>query len=230
MQGMLDNLSQPVAFATIPLNQEPVQEPPSADQPTPDLRRDSGSDTDLEEPILSKFSRKIGLVRTLGDRSRRTSQKAVSPNTSQGSMSSNKSEFDFEEEDDFLDAGLSSFSINPFIPWTHILMEGDELSGSFFLIPTGPEDSPAALKKENTTLKAEISLLKNRLEGTERVLKLRREQDVQLRDSIFQATREVSLFFSLSVYPMTHSYLATGTAGIGSFRHFSSPASNSRFQ
>jgi len=78
-------------------------------------------------------------------------------------------------------------------------MEGDELSGSFFLIPTGPESSPAALKKENITLKAEISLLKNRLEGTERVLKLRREQDVQLRDSIFQATREVSLFFPFRV-------------------------------
>ena len=111
MQGMLDNLSQPVAFATIPLSQEP--DSPTTDQPPPDLHRDSGnmsSDTDLEEPILSKFSRKIGLVSKLGDRSRRTIQKAVSPNTSQGSTSSNKSEFDLDdEEDDFLDAGLSSY-------------------------------------------------------------------------------------------------------------------------
>jgi hypothetical protein len=118
MQGMLDNLSQPVAFATIPLSQEPVQESPtSADQLTPDLRRDSGnasSDTDLEEPILSKFSRKIGLGRKPGDRSRKTSQKAISPVASQGSTSSSKSEFDFDdEEDDFLDAGLSAHRINP---------------------------------------------------------------------------------------------------------------------
>jgi len=113
MQGMLDNLSQPVAFATIPLNQEPAQDSSPTDQTPPDPRRDSGnvsSDTDLEEPILSKFSRKIGLGKTLGDRSRRNSQKAVSHNTSQGPMSSTKSEFDFDEEDDdFLDAGLSSF-------------------------------------------------------------------------------------------------------------------------
>lgn len=74
-------------------------------------------------------------------------------------------------------------------------MKGDELSGSFFLIQTGSEPSPAALKKENTTLKAEIALVKSRLETTERILKLRREQDVQLRDSIFQATREVKFSF-----------------------------------
>lgn len=73
----------------------------------------------------------------------------------------------------------------------------DDLSGSFFVVPTGSEASPAVLKKENATLRVEISTLKNRLEETERVLKLRREQDLHLRDSIFQATREVSSSFKL---------------------------------
>jgi len=69
---------------------------------------------------------------------------------------------------------------------------GDDLSGSFYLIPSGAEPSPAVLKKENETLKAEISAMKSRLEASERVLKLRKEQDLQLRDSIFMATREVT--------------------------------------
>jgi hypothetical protein len=33
--------------------------------------------------------------------------------------------------------------------------------------------------------------MKTRLDATERILKLRKEQDLQLRDSIFMATREV---------------------------------------
>lgn len=109
MQGMLDNLSQPVAFATIPLGQESVQSSPTDGHSAPELGRDSGnasSDTDLEEPILSRFSRKIGLAKKLGDRSRRAIQNAISPIASQGSMSSNNSDFDFNDEDDFLDAGL----------------------------------------------------------------------------------------------------------------------------
>jgi hypothetical protein len=68
---------------------------------------------------------------------------------------------------------------------------GDELSESFCLIPTGKEASPAVLHKENASLKLEIDVMKKRLEATERVLQLRKEQDSQLRDSIFQATREV---------------------------------------
>ena len=59
------------------------------------------------------------------------------------------------------------------------------------MIPNGAEPSAAVLKKENAALKAEITSLKTRLEGTEKVLKLRKEQDAHLRDSIFQATREV---------------------------------------
>lgn len=62
MQGMLDNLSQPVAFATVPLGMES-----SSGTKTPPLpRRDASlsSDTDsAEEPMLSRFTRRIGMSR-----------------------------------------------------------------------------------------------------------------------------------------------------------------------
>ena len=93
--------------------------------------------------------------------------------------------------------------------------QGDDLSGSFCLIPSGPEPSSSTLKKENASLKTELASMKSRLEATERILKLRKEQDLQLRDSILMATREVriyrfygrqlSLFAMRSHLPFRHS-------------------------
>ena len=107
MQGMLDNLSQPVAFATIPLGPE-TPASPASDRPSPEARRDGNlsSDTDPDEPIFSKFSRKIGLGNK-NDKSRKAGQRSLS----QASTSSQKSDFDFDDEDDddFIDAGLSIF-------------------------------------------------------------------------------------------------------------------------
>ncbi|KAH7889763.1 hypothetical protein F5I97DRAFT_1997047 [Phlebopus sp. FC_14] len=56
MEGMLDNLSQPVAFTTAPLGTEPNLPVRKG------LLRDgsSSSDTDRDEPFASKFSRKLG--------------------------------------------------------------------------------------------------------------------------------------------------------------------------
>jgi hypothetical protein len=73
---------------------------------------------------------------------------------------------------------------------------GNELSESFYLIPSGRESSPADLKQQNASLKLEVEALQKRLDTTERILQLRKEQDLHLRDSIFQATREVDFFFS----------------------------------
>jgi len=57
MEGLLDNLSQPVAFATAPLGTEPSLSGKRG------LQRDgnSGSETEREEPFVSRFSRKLGL-------------------------------------------------------------------------------------------------------------------------------------------------------------------------
>jgi hypothetical protein len=63
MQGMLDNLSQPVAFATIPLGNDSN---PASGTKTPPLPRRDGSlssDTDVEEPMLSRLTRRIGMNR-----------------------------------------------------------------------------------------------------------------------------------------------------------------------
>ena len=57
MEGLLDNLSQPVAFTTAPLGTEPSFFGKRG------LQRDgsSGSETEREEPFVSRFSRKLGL-------------------------------------------------------------------------------------------------------------------------------------------------------------------------
>ncbi|TFK42898.1 hypothetical protein BDQ12DRAFT_676974 [Crucibulum laeve] len=169
MQGMLDNLSQPVAFATAPLHNLDIETTPTQEAKTPPaglrgLRKDGSlsSDTDADEPMLSKFSRRFGLGR---ETSRQASGSAY------GGRATEPPREDEFDNDEFFE-------------------EGDELSESFFVIPSGAEASPAALKKENASLKLEIISMQKRLEATERVLQLRKEQDHQLRDSIFQATRE----------------------------------------
>ena len=73
-----------------------------------------------------------------------------------------------------------------------IRFSGTELTESFYLIPSGKEPSTADLKQQNACLKLEIETMQKRLEAANRILQLRKEQDLQLRDSIFQATREVN--------------------------------------
>ncbi|KAG6829989.1 hypothetical protein H0H87_009596, partial [Tephrocybe sp. NHM501043] len=176
MQGMLDNLSQPVAFATVPIgNTEP---PPSVRTP-PTPRRDASlSDTDsAEEPMFSRLTRRIGISRDAKNSiSRKSTLSAATPGS----------------EDDFEEGIFDEETL------------GDELSESFFVIPSGNELSPVVLRKENTRLKVEAETLKKRLEATERVLQLRKEQDLQLRDSIFQATKEACCLFLFDI----SSYLA----------------------
>lgn len=72
---------------------------------------------------------------------------------------------------------------------------GDDLSGSFFLIPSGSEPGPVALRKENTELRSEVAAMQERLTATEQLLRLRKEQDMQLRNSIFEVRDETATFF-----------------------------------
>ncbi|CAA7267636.1 unnamed protein product [Cyclocybe aegerita] len=174
MQGMLDNLSQPVAFATVPLGNPELPDTPSSNKNIVEGRRDGSisSDTDADEPIFSKFTRKIGLSREGSRETRIPAKSNTGRNTAPSSSTTSSYDGDdFEEDNDFFE-------------------DGDDLSGSFFFIPSGNEQTPAVLKKENASLKAEITSMKSRLETAEQILKLRKEQDLQLRDSIFMATRE----------------------------------------
>ncbi|EAU88164.2 hypothetical protein CC1G_03836 [Coprinopsis cinerea okayama7 len=181
LQGMLDNISQPVAFATAPLSDldipnDTTAQSGSGSQTPPQnphvyggigLRRDNSasrldsltSRSNHDENYLSKWTKRMGIGR-------------------QGSAASTSSTvkdgFDDDEFDD------------------EFLEEGDDLSGSFFLIPSGSEASPAALRKENASLKAELAATQERLKAAEHMLKLRKEQDMQLRNSIFEAQRVMS--------------------------------------
>ncbi|TFL06964.1 hypothetical protein BDV98DRAFT_556994 [Pterulicium gracile] len=160
MQGMLDNLSQPVAFATLPLNGEDTS---NAYPPTPspstsaaNIRPTNGNDENAEGDLVSRMSRRFGLG-------------ALGRSPSKPNVNSSKSAV-LEEPDEF-----DEFSL-------------DELSESFCVV--GTDASAAGLKLENATLKANVDNLKARLATMERMLKVRKDQDQQLRDSIVMARRE----------------------------------------
>ncbi|RXW15865.1 hypothetical protein EST38_g9988 [Candolleomyces aberdarensis] len=197
MQGMLDNLSQPVAFATAPLGNEAIaSDDPSTSQtypPSTPLRRDSSlsSDTDNDEHMLSKWTRKMGInrERTKSKSSSSGRQKAGTGPSRKESTSSSFQDDDFEDDDDFLEAGTLIYFIIESDETQRKLKGnglGSDLSGSFCLIPSGSDASPAALRKENIQLKAEMTAVNEKLAATEQVLRLRKDQDMQLRNSIFE--------------------------------------------
>lgn len=194
MQGMLDTLSSPVAFATAPLgNPEPTDTQNSSANGSTDLnsktptnsrslgKRDSsfGSDTEADDTILARLGRRIGGMR-------------------QGSaQKSSQMKVPLDDDEDFDESLFDDgtlFLVKPPEPlclssYASVAFAGDDLSESFLVIPSGSE--PGALKKENAVLKVELANLQKRLEMAEKVLHLREKQDQQLRDSIYQAKREV---------------------------------------
>jgi hypothetical protein len=96
MQGMLDTLSQPVAFATAPLMADGTRSPPGAAKPSLHHQKkdvDNTSDTEIEESIFAGLSRLVGMSR---DSSK---QFATNGNPT---LSSD----DFEDVDDFLEGML----------------------------------------------------------------------------------------------------------------------------
>ena len=109
MQGMLDNLSQPVAFATAPLGNPEVPTESQVDIKPEEIRRDGAlsSDTDVDEPIFSKFTRKIGISRegSKSGRSGRSGRNLVD-NSVQPPYDENDGDFE-----DFLEEGMSTSCI-----------------------------------------------------------------------------------------------------------------------
>jgi hypothetical protein len=94
MQGMLDNLSQPVAFATVPLGMEDTRTQSGMAKSTLHKKDDDDStDTEIEEPIFARLSRRIGIgLEAL---------KSPSIDTYRTSLSSD----DFEDVDELLEKG-----------------------------------------------------------------------------------------------------------------------------
>lgn len=183
---MLDNLSQPVAFATVPLGNTDtpsgLKTPPTSR--TPRRGANLGSDTDVaDEPILSRLTKRIGIGRDSDSRKGKSTEMASSG--------------DDGFEDELFDEGNASIDSSKAFDITQTESINDELSESFFVIPSGNEASPMTLKRENSRLKLEVETMKKRLEATENIIHLRKEQDLQLRDSIVQATKEASYFLFL---------------------------------
>jgi len=181
MQGMLDNLSQPVAFATVPLGMEDTRTQSGMTKSTLHKKDDDdNTDTEIEEPIFARLSRRIGIgLEAL---------KSPSVDTYRTSLSSD----DFEDVDELLEKGKICRNV-VFIYLKKSIATDDEMSDSFYLVPTDSGLSQAALKRENVQLKTDMESMRQRLETMERAIQLRKEQDMQLRDSIFQATREVGI-------------------------------------
>ncbi|KAG7092269.1 hypothetical protein E1B28_008632 [Marasmius oreades] len=196
MQGMLENLSQPVAFATAPLGT-------SSEPSRPEEHHSSDTDyTDAEERLSSRLSRKL----KLGGKSVKSQLTAGGRGSPAIETSTQEGDFD----DDFSDEGAYHY---PHCDLKTYPFSGDDLSESFLVIPS--EATMRALKQENIALKGQVGLLQHRLEATERVLRLRKEQDHYLRDSILQASKEVvrhSLFLCNRL-----SRILLGTTGNGGF-------------
>ncbi|KAI0083994.1 hypothetical protein BDY19DRAFT_987710 [Irpex rosettiformis] len=185
-EGMLDYLSQPVAFATAPLT------PPEIASGSRD--RNMNNDPEAEDPITKTLNRGLGFVKA-------ASSRMLTRHDSSGTISS---------DSDSRRAGINSFPPRPQIvedDWDDDLDDarpyfnevGDGMADSFFLIPSKSEAPLAILKKENAALKAQIEAQQAKLAAAERMMKQRQEQDQHLRDSIMLARKEAQRAMSSSM-------------------------------
>lgn len=182
MQAMQDMLEQPlaVAFATAPLAESEKKKGAGRDGSS------SSDSTDIDEPMTTRFARKMGM--TKGSRSRVFGGDSIAA-TSPGKSRNVDIGEEFDEDVFADDSEFSSYPASFFIELITNILD-DDLTESFCLIPGGAEPSATALKKENASLKDQVEAMQQRLAKTEHILKLRKEQDMQLRDSIVMARQQ----------------------------------------
>jgi len=160
MEGMLDNLSQPVAFATAPLGTEPH---------APRREESTSSDTDGEE-LPNRLPWKVPRNSKTRTSKAINSSYALGAHAETAWQEHGRSHEGTDDEDVFAD-------------------DGNESSESFCLIPSGSEASSSP-KAENIALKRELEAVRKRLDVASRVIQLRKDQDQQLRDSIVLARNQ----------------------------------------
>jgi len=173
----LDHVAQPLAFATASLG--------LAESLQRELGRNGSysSDTDTEGSARSKHA-------LLGSR-----PKAQSPD------GSSPTEFDDAHGPDGVKPShLGQSVIDLRNEFDEIAEEDYDSSDSFCFIPSTSEPSLSALKEENNTLRSELEAMQKRLENAERMLKLRQEQDQQLRENIAVARREAQRAMGASMH------------------------------
>lgn len=79
------------------------------------------------------------------------------------------------------------------LDFTKQVLQGNDLSESFCMIPSDSERPRSDLKKENVSLKQDLEAMSKRLTAAERIMQLRKEQDQQLREIIVMARHQVIL-------------------------------------
>jgi len=164
---LLENISQPVAFASAPIRYPPA----------PRKEIGSGVEPEADRGIASRLS---GFSKRLVDTSYQ-----IATGTQRAQTTSNSLQDDLDEV--LADDGLSPVSVAS-VP-SDLEFLDDDLAESFFVIPSGEEKHK--LRKENATLKAELSTLQDQLSEMKAVLKMRQDKDNALRDNILHARREV---------------------------------------
>lgn len=169
LEGMLDNLSQPVAFATAPLTRFGAQ--------------NSGDGRD-------NTALQIGLERSSQQSQHTTERQALSSlrvSVDPTSVFNGKGHPDPEEV--MADEGqdLSHLCILFVSTLTHC--QDSPYGEAFLMIPSATDPSLLSnLQKENETLRLELASIQQRLDLAER---MRMEQEEQLRERIGHARREV---------------------------------------
>ncbi|PSS37410.1 hypothetical protein PHLCEN_2v746 [Hermanssonia centrifuga] len=171
-EGMLEHLSQPVAFATAPLA-------PPSNSPSGSRRRDgnASSDTDVEDPITKTLNRGLDFVKA-----------------ARSKMLIRNDSGTYTSDSDSGRPGLSTFPPKPQPigdDWDEdVGFDDDDMADSFCLVPSKADAPVSLLKKENAVLKDQLEKERLKLAVAERMLKQRQEQDQHLRDSIMLARKE----------------------------------------
>ncbi|PCH38330.1 hypothetical protein WOLCODRAFT_136176 [Wolfiporia cocos MD-104 SS10] len=178
-EGMLDYLSQPVAFATAPLAPSSLSSNAQRRDPS------SSSDTDFEDPISRGLSRGIGMVRAARSRMLTRADSTATGTDGEGGRVAGSNTFPPRPQ--------FSFSPDSHDDWFEEVRadDDDDLADSFCLVSSKNNPSPlATLQNDNDALKAELEETRRQLASVEGMLKMRQEQDQQLRDSILLARKE----------------------------------------
>ena len=164
---LLENISQPVAFASAPIRYPP----------TPRKETGLGVEPEADRGIASRLS---GFSKRLVDTSYQ-----IATGTQRAQVTPNSMQDDLDEV--LTDDGLSFICVVS--ASSDMEFSDSDMAESFFVIPSGDEKNK--LKKENATLKTELSTLQNQLSEMKVILKMRQDKDNALRDNILHARREV---------------------------------------
>jgi len=174
----LDHVAQPLAFATASLG--------LADSPQRESGRNGSYSSDTDTDGSARPRRAL----LLGGR-----MKAQSPDGSSPTAHDHA-----HGQDAAKSSRLGQSVIDLRNEFDEIAEEDYDSSDSFCFIPSKSEPSPSALKEENKTLRSELEGTQKRLESAERMLKLRQEQDQQLRENIAVARREAHRAMGASLH------------------------------